>query len=323
MPFPLASIARAAANPMVRQSALLMRSSLARTTAPVATLMAIRKASSTTSKDDIPAAKDAFLQGNSASYVEEMYSAWLKDPTSVHLSWQIYFRNQSNGMSSAHSFQAAPTIPTSGGVPSLVPGAQAGSSDVIDHLKVQLLVRAYQVRGHHVAHLDPLGLNQANLAGVSPRELDLTHYGFSEKDLDRTFSLGPGILPGFLDTGSKQTLREIVNHLKSIYCGSIGVEYIHIPDRDRCDWIRQRVEVPRPYKYTTEEKTMILDRMIWSDSFERFVSSKYPSEKRFGLEGGESLIPGMKALIDRSVEHGVESIVMGMPHRGRLNVLSN
>ncbi|KAF9210623.1 2-oxoglutarate dehydrogenase E1 component, partial [Podila verticillata] len=321
MPFPLASLARAA-NPVARQSALLMRSHLARTTAPVATFMAIRKAS-TSAKDDIPAAKDAFLQGNSASYVEEMYAAWLRDPTSVHLSWQIYFRNQSNGMSSAQSFQAAPTIPTSGGVPSLVPGSQAGSSDVIDHLKIQLLVRAYQARGHHVARLDPLGINKADLDAVSPRELELTHYGFSEKDLDRTFSLGPGILPGFLDTGSNQTLREIVDHLKTIYCGSIGVEYIHIPDRERCDWIRQRVEVPRPYKYTTEEKAMILDRMIWSDSFERFVSSKYPSEKRFGLEGGESLIPGMKALIDRSVEHGVESIVMGMPHRGRLNVLSN
>ncbi len=83
--------------------------------------------------------------------------------------------------------------------------------------------------------------------------------------------------------------------------GSIGVEYIHIPDRERCDWIRQRVEVPKPYKYTTEEKSMILDRMIWSDSFERFVSSKYPSEKRFGLEGGESLIPGMKALVRNSL----------------------
>ncbi|KFH71780.1 oxoglutarate dehydrogenase (succinyl-transferring), E1 component [Podila verticillata NRRL 6337] len=321
MPFPLSSLARAA-NPLARQSALLMRSNLARTTAPVATFMSIRKAS-TGAKDDIPAAKDAFLQGNSASYVEEMYAAWLKDPTSVHLSWQIYFRNQSHGMSSSQSFQAAPTIPTSGGVPSLVPGSQVGSSDVIDHLKVQLLVRAYQVRGHHVARLDPLGINKADLAGVSPRELDITHYGFTEKDLDRTFSLGPGILPGFLDTGSNQTLREIIEHLKTIYCGSIGVEYIHIPDRDRCDWIRQRVEVPRPYKYTTEEKAMILDRMIWSDSFERFVATKYPSEKRFGLEGGESLIPGMKALIDRSVEHGVESIIMGMPHRGRLNVLSN
>ncbi|KAF9953219.1 2-oxoglutarate dehydrogenase E1 component, partial [Mortierella alpina] len=328
MPFPLSSLARAAARPMARQSALLMRSPLVRTTAPVATLMSIRKASTNAAKEDAPAAKDAFLQGNNASYVEEMFAAWLKDPTSVHLSWQIYFRNQSNGMSSSQSFQAAPTIPQSGGVPSLVPGAQVGSSDVIDHLKIQLLVRAYQARGHHIARLDPLGINKADLAAVSPRELELTHYGFSEKDLDRSFSLGPGILPGFLDTGSKQTLREIVDHLKTIYCGSIGVEYIHIPDRERCDWIRQRVEVPRPYKYTTEEKSMILDRMIWSDSFERFVSSKYPSEKRFGLEGGESLIPGMKALtclLTRSIARssGVESIVMGMPHRGRLNVLSN
>ncbi|KAG0308632.1 2-oxoglutarate dehydrogenase E1 component [Dissophora globulifera] len=321
MPFPLVSAARASlARPLARQSALLMRSAAMRSAVPVATLMSIRKASSSTSN---VAAKDAFLQGNSASYVEEMYSAWLKDPTSVHLSWQIYFRNQSQGMSPSQSFQSAPTIPPSGGVPSLVPGSQVGSSDVVDHLKIQLLVRAYQARGHHMANLDPLAINKADLMASPPRELDLSHYGFSEKDLDRSFSLGPGILPGFLDTGSNQTLREIIDHLKSIYCGSIGVEYIHIPDRDRCDWIRQRVEVPRPYKYSTEEKAMILDRMIWSDSFERFVSSKYPSEKRFGLEGGESLIPGMKALIDRSVEHGVESIVMGMPHRGRLNVLSN
>ena len=79
--------------------------------------------------------------------------------------------------------------------------------------------------------------------------------------------------------------------------GSIGIEYIHIPDRAQCDWIRQRVETPEPFKYTKEEKEMILDRLVWSDSFERFVSTKYPSEKRFGLEGGESLIPGMKALV--------------------------
>lgn len=214
MPFPLSSLARATTG-VARQSSLLMRSSLR--SAPVATLTSVRRAYSTASGDQ-PAAKDAFLQGNSASYVEEMYTAWLKDPKSVHLSWQIYFRNQSQGMSSSQSFQAAPTIPQSGGVPSLVPGAQVGSSDVIDHLKVQLLVRAYQARGHHVARLDPLGLSNANLAATSPRELDITHYGFSERDLDRTFSLGPGILPGFLDTGVKQTLREIIDHLKTIYC---------------------------------------------------------------------------------------------------------
>jgi 2-oxoglutarate dehydrogenase E1 component len=105
--------------------------------------------------------------------------------------------------------------------------------------------------------------------------------------------------------------------------GSIGIQYIHIPNRDECDWIRERVEIPSPWKYTVDEKRMILDRLIWSDSFERFIASKYPNEKRFGLEGAESLIPGMKALIDRSVELGVGSIVIGMPHRGRLNVLAN
>lgn len=88
---------------------------------------------------------------------------------------------------------------------------------------------------------------------------------------------------------------------RSLSGGSIGIEYVHIPNRDQCEWIRDRIETPVPYKYTVDEKRMILDRLIWSDSFERFVASKYPSEKRFGLEGGETLIPGMKALV--SVMH--------------------
>lgn len=105
--------------------------------------------------------------------------------------------------------------------------------------------------------------------------------------------------------------------------GAIGIQYIHIPDKEQCDWIRERVEIPKPWNYTIDEKRMILDRLIWSESFEKFIASKYPNEKRFGLEGCESLIPGMKALIDRSVDHGVKHVMMGMPHRGRLNVLAN
>lgn len=105
--------------------------------------------------------------------------------------------------------------------------------------------------------------------------------------------------------------------------GAVGIQYIHIPDKEQCDWIRERIEIPKPWNYTVEEKRMILDRLIWSESFEKFIASKYPNEKRFGLEGCEALIPGMKALIDRSVDHGVKHVTIGMPHRGRLNVLGN
>ncbi|KAG9289182.1 hypothetical protein G9A89_022491 [Geosiphon pyriformis] len=270
-------------------------------------------------------ANDVFLQGTTADYMDEMYQAWLKDPKSVHLSWQVYFRNIQAGVSSQHAFQAPPTlIPIPMGT-SLTPSVQVSKEapDVTDYMKVQLLVRAYEVRGHHIAKLDPLGILNADLDPSSPSELDPGYYGFSERDYERTFSLGPGILPGFARVSPKMTLREIVERCKQIYCGTIGTEYIHIPDRAQCDWIREKIEIPQPFNYTKEEKHMILDRLIWSDSFERFVAQKYPNEKRFGLEGCESLIPGMKALIDRSVDLGIESIVLGMPHRGRLNVLSN
>lgn len=200
------------------------------------------------------------------------------------------------------------------------------SPEVTNHLKVQLLVRAYQARGHHKAKTDPLGIRgEAEAFGYhKPKELELSHYQFTEKDLDKEFELGPGILPRFQTAGrEKMTLREIVAACERLYCGSYGVEYIHIPDREECEWIRNRLEIPQPYKYSVDDKRRILDRLIWSSSFESFLATKYPNDKRFGLEGGETLVPGMKALIDRSVDYGVKDIVIGMPHRGRLNVLSN
>jgi 2-oxoglutarate dehydrogenase E1 component len=197
------------------------------------------------------------------------------------------------------------------------------------------------VRGHHVAELDPLGILDADLAKTQPPELELSRYGFTERDLDKDISLGPGILPHFATEDRKtMKLREIIGLCKRIYCkqflhlylthhgqcylgGAVGIQYIHIPDKEQCDWIRERVEVPKPWNYTMDEKRMILDRLIWSDSFEKFIAQKYPNEKRFGLEGCEALIPGMKALIDRSVDHGIRDVTIGMPHRGRLNVLGN
>lgn len=231
----------------------------------------------------------------------------------------------------SQAFQPPPTlVPTpTGGVPQHMPSTGATSAagqEVSNHLKVQLLVRAYQARGHHKAKIDPLGIRgDADSFGYSnPKELELSHYGFTEKDLDEEFVLGPGILPRFeTETRKKMTLREIIDACEKIYSGSYGIEYIHIPDRVPCDWIRDRVEIPQPYKYSVDEKRRILDRLIWSSSFEAFLATKFPNDKRFGLEGCETLVPGMKALIDRSVDYGIKDIVIGMPHRGRLNVLSN
>ncbi|KAJ9114880.1 2-oxoglutarate dehydrogenase E1 component [Naganishia adeliensis] len=272
---------------------------------------------------------DGFANGTNAYYVEEMYRNWKEDPQSVHISWQTYFKGLDGGLPSAQAFSPPPQY--SGGLtsaPMPADGAPAmavgGNSELADHLKVQLLVRAYQVRGHHIAKLDPLGINDVDLADHHPAELELNYYGWTEKDLSKEFTLGPGILPRYAETGKeKMTLGEIIGELKKMYCTSIGIQYVHIPDREQCNWLRERIEIPSQWKYNTEEKRVILDRLMWSDLFERFIASKYPNEKRFGLEGCESLIPGMKAMIDRSVDQGVKSIVIGMPHRGRLNVLGN
>ncbi|KAJ3224012.1 2-oxoglutarate dehydrogenase E1 component [Clydaea vesicula] len=268
-----------------------------------------------------------------------MYSAWKKDPSKVHLSWQIYFKNLTANENYTVSSPLPPTsaFPSSsspqilhsigGDLMSYETGAalpaNVNQADIKDHMKVQLLVRAYQVRGHELADIDPLGIHSPTVN--SAPELNYKHYGFTEADLNRSFQIGSGILPRFKngEKNKTMTLKEIIEALQKTYSKHIGIEYSHISDRTMCDWIRERVEIPTQYSYSKEKKLVILDRLIWSESFERFVAQKYPSEKRFGLEGCESLIPGMKAMIDRSVELGVASINIGMPHRGRLNVLSN
>lgn len=102
-----------------------------------------------------------------------------------------------------------------------------------------------------------------------------------------------------------------------------AVQYMHIPNRDQCNWLRERIELSSAYKYSSDDKKLMLDRLAWSDLFETFLANKYAAAKRFGLEGAESLVPGMKALIDRAADEGVRNVVIGMPHRGRLNVLGN
>ncbi|CAK9437970.1 uncharacterized protein LODBEIA_P23480 [Lodderomyces beijingensis] len=271
-------------------------------------------------------ATDTFLQGNNSNYVDEMYQAWREDPASVHASWNAYFKNiENDSVEPSKAFQAPPTlVPTvSGGAAGFVPGSSVGNQDVVTHLKVQLLVRAYQVRGHQKAKIDPLGISFGD-SSATPKELTLDFYGFTEKDLDKEITLGPGILPRFAQGDKKtMTLREIIKTCEDLYCSSYGVEYVHIPSKEQCDWLRERIEIPQPFKYSTDQKRQILDRLIWATSFESFLSTKFANDKRFGLEGCEATVPAMKALIDTSVEYGVEDIVIGMPHRGRLNMLSN
>lgn len=276
---------------------------------------------------------DNFLSTTNATYIDEMYQAWQKDPSSVHVSWDAYFKNMGNlNIPASSAFTAPPTLvptPTGPGVPQDIPmGAAVGGAideGIVLHLKVQLLCRAYQVRGHQKAHIDPLQISFGDdKTKPLPRELTLEHYGFTERDLDRDITLGPGILPRFAREGKKtMSLREIINSLEKLYCSGYGIEYIHIPSRTQCEWLRERIEIPQPYNYTIDQKRQILDRLTWATSFESFLSTKFPNDKRFGLEGLEGVVPGIKTLVDRSVELGVEDVVLGMAHRGRLNVLSN
>ncbi|KAL0107587.1 hypothetical protein PUN28_014709 [Cardiocondyla obscurior] len=278
------------------------------------------------------ATTEPFLNGSSSSYVEEMYNAWLQDPSSVHVSWDSFFRNSTAGASPGFAYQAPPSLaPNYNQVPigALLPlggGTQLGQAPVNekiidDHLAVQAIIRSYQIRGHHIAKLDPLGINSADLDDRHPQELLYTHYSFEESDMDRVFKL-----PSTTFIGGKEKslpLREILKRLEAAYCGHIGVEFMFINSLEQCNWIRQKMETPGIMEITNDEKRLILARLTRATGFEAFLARKWSSEKRFGLEGCEILIPAMKQVIDKSTELGVESIVMGMPHRGRLNVLAN
>eukprot|EP00743_Colponemidia_sp_Colp-15_P001287 GILK01001410.1.p1 GENE.GILK01001410.1~~GILK01001410.1.p1 ORF type:complete len:1010 (+),score=194.22 GILK01001410.1:51-3080(+) len=275
---------------------------------------------------------DSLLSGTSATYIDQMFEAWSQNPAKVHASWDAYFRNLQAGISPGQAFQDPLSLP-GGEARASVGGAVAASPQALqqaisESLKVFLLIRAYQVRGHEIANLDPLHIEEHAKehyrARTPPAELDYTYYGFTEADLDREFFIGTGVMTGFLSANrTSQTLRHLIARLKETYCGSIGVEYMHISGREECNWIRDKFETADKMKYTKEEKIRILDRLTWADHLESFFKTKFSSAKRFGVEGCESFITGMKAIIDQGVDLGVENIVIGMPHRGRLNVLAN
>ncbi|XP_047351678.1 2-oxoglutarate dehydrogenase, mitochondrial isoform X5 [Vespa velutina] len=283
-------------------------------------------------------ATEPFLNGSTSSYVEEMYNAWLQDPHSVHVSWDSFFRSSTAGAGPGLAYQAPPSLaPSHNQVPlgALLPlggGSQISQMPINekiidDHLAVQAIIRSYQARGHLVADLDPLGIMQTDLIHThyaarkgSPEQV-LRQYMLEESDMDRVFKLPSTTFIGGKD--KSLPLREILKRLEATYCGHIGVEFMFINSLEQCNWIRQKMETPGIMEATNDEKRLILARLTRATRFEAFLARKWSSEKRFGLEGCEILIPAMKQVIDKSTELGVESIVMGMPHRGRLNVLAN
>ncbi|CAG9767616.1 unnamed protein product [Ceutorhynchus assimilis] len=286
---------------------------------------------------NVPATAEPFLNGASSAYVEDMYNAWLVDPASVHASWDAFFRNSqgggpgytsppSLGQPGRNEMPLGALIPSLGGASSVGVGG-VNEKVIDDHLAVQAIIRSYQQRGHLVAKLDPLGImfsdrnaTISDLMGSAPSEV-IRQHKLDETDMDRVFKL-----PSTTFIGGKEKslpLREILRRLELAYCRHIGVEFMFINSLEQCNWIRQRLESPGCMELSPEQKRLILARLTRATGFESFLSRKWSSEKRFGLEGCEILIPAMKTVIDKSTELGVESIVMGMPHRGRLNVLAN
>lgn len=268
----------------------------------------------------------SFLYGGNSSFIEELYARYLADPASVDASWRAYFdelepENRALFERARAALQpraahlrlvgAAPaaTAPATGAL-----DEAATKALIRDHLRVIMLIRAYRVRGHLIARLDPLGLTH----NAHHPELDYRTYGFTEADLDREFYLDYVL---GLETAS---LRQIMEVLQQTYSGTVGIEFMHIQDPEQKAWIQSRVEgTGGVFSATAEDKREILEHLTETEGFEQFLHVKFPGTKRFGLDGGESAIPALETIIRTAAELGCEEIVLGMPHRGRLNVLAN
>ncbi|MFQ3621990.1 MAG: 2-oxoglutarate dehydrogenase E1 component, partial [Acetobacteraceae bacterium] len=256
---------------------------------------------------------DAFLDSippGDSSYVAGKYDQWTTDPGSVEPGWAALFGALSNGgLSPANGIAVPARHAASGGA-----AAAEMRAATLDSIRALMLIRAYRVRGHLEAKLDPLGLK---VPAAHP-ELDPASYGFGPKDLDRPIFIDHVL--GF----ETATLRQILGVLRDTYCGPIGVEFMHIQDPDQKAWIQRRIEgAPWRTTFSPSARRQILERLTEAEGFEVFCQKKFVGTKRFGLEGGETVIPALRAAIETAVQHGIVEIVIGMPHRGRLNTLVN
>ena len=283
-----------------------------------------------------------FLYGGNATYLEQLQAAYDRDPNSVPAGWRSFFASvgdsgepvakQAQGPSwtpagwpltqrdentDAIDYHHAPNAPelTRKITERAAPGASPEdiARTVQDSIKAIMMIRAYRMRGHLAADLDPLRLNDF---GDQP-ELDPQSYGFTPDTWDR---------PIFIDfyLGMEYaSVRQMLDVLKRTYCSTVGIEFMHISHPDEKSWLQERIEGPdKGVTFTKEGKIAILKKLIEGEAFEQFLHKRYPGTKRFGLDGGESAVPALEQIIKRGGALGVEEIVLGMPHRGRLNVLA-
>ncbi|CAM3139916.1 2-oxoglutarate dehydrogenase E1 component [Pseudomonas floridensis] len=263
----------------------------------------------------------AHLSGGNAAYVEELYELYLHDPNAVPEEWRTYFQKLPADGSSAtdvsHSTIRDHFVLLAKNQRRAQPVSAGSVSSEHEKKQVEVLrlIQAYRMRGHQAARLDPLGLWQR----PAPADLSINHYGLTNADLDTTFRAGD------LFIGKEEaSLREIHEALQQTYCRTIGSEFTHIVDSEQRNWFMQRLESVRGRPvFSADIQSHLLERVTAAEGLEKYLGTKYPGTKRFGLEGGESLIPMLDELIQRSGSYGTKEVVIGMAHRGRLNVLVN
>jgi 2-oxoglutarate dehydrogenase E1 component len=290
-------------------------------------------------------AATSFLYGANAGYIEELHARYQRDPGSVDADWREFFQGLSDDPKQVLAEAEGPAwqrpdwpIAANGELVSALDGnwqtietaigdkirkeangrgteisAKAVQQATQDSVRALMMIRAYRARGHLHANLDPLGLDHA----LDDKELDPATYGFTEADYDRKIFIDHVLGLEFA------SVREIVDILKRTYCGTLGIEFMHISDPAEKAWIQERIEGPdKGVAFTPEGKKAILNKLVEAEGFEKFIDVKYTGTKRFGLDGGESLIPALEQIIKRGGALGVRDVVFGMAHRGRLNVLA-
>jgi 2-oxoglutarate dehydrogenase E1 component len=263
------------------------------------------------------------MAGANAPYVEEMYEAYLDDPLSVSEEWRLVFEQLPtvDGVSidtnHSHIRNEFKKLAALGPMARASSNSSSSSPNVSDakQVKVLQLINAYRFRGHQHANLDPLGLWQQERV----RDLELSHHSLSEADYDSVFNVG-----SYASGDDSMPLGKLFKSLNRTYCGSVGAEYMHITDTEQKRWLQDKIEsVEARPQIEKAQKVAILKGLIAADGMEKYLGAKFPGAKRFSLEGGDALIPMLKGLIHEAGSAGAKEVVVGMAHRGRLNVLVN